>query len=53
MWPYDRAWFVATEIDLPWTGVAGSSALFDDLMADAVLDVEPVSLDSQLPYWRH
>lgn len=23
MWPADHAWFVATEIDLPWTGVGG------------------------------
>lgn len=53
MWPYDRVWFVASEIDVPWTGVAGSSTLLDDLMADAVLEVEPVSLDFEVPYWRH
>lgn len=32
-WPIDRSWFVATEIDFPWTYVAGPGAL-----ADAVLD---------------
>lgn len=53
IWPYDRAWFVATEIDLPWTGIAGTSALVDDLTADAVLDVEPVNLHTEVPYWRH
>jgi hypothetical protein len=53
MWPDDHAWFVATDIDLPWTGAAGSSALFVDLMADPVLDVELVTVDSPLPYRRH
>lgn len=52
MWPLDRTWFVASEIDVPWTGVAGSSALLEELMADTLLDVEPVSLDSEVPYWR-
>ena len=27
MWPADRAWLVATDIDLPWTGIAGSARL--------------------------
>lgn len=53
MWPDDRAWFVATEIDSPWTGVAGSSALWEELLADPVLDTELVSRDSPVPYWRH
>lgn len=53
IWPGDRAWFVASEIDLPWTGVAGRSALVDKLLADTTLDAEPVSLDSEVPYWRH
>jgi hypothetical protein len=33
-WPADRAWFVATEIDFPWTFVAGSEALVDRLISD-------------------
>jgi hypothetical protein len=52
IWPHDRAWFVASEIDLPWTGVAGSSALVDELLTDAVLDVEPVGFDAEVPYGR-
>lgn len=52
IWPADHAWFVATEIDLPWTGIGGSDALLDDLVADPVLDVERVSPDADLPYWR-
>lgn len=53
MWPVDRAWFVASEIDVPWTGVAGSAELFDELMADPVLDTELADLESKVPYWRH
>lgn len=52
MWPADHAWFVATEIDIPWTGVGGSAGLLSELMADPVLDVELVSLSDDLPYWR-
>jgi hypothetical protein len=54
MWPADRAWFVATEIDMPWTGVAGSAELIADLVATPGLDVEVVARDAdlaQLPYW--
>lgn len=32
-WPDDRAWFVGTEIDDPWTYVAGSTALIDTILA--------------------
>jgi hypothetical protein len=54
MWPADRAWFVATEIDMPWTGVAGSVELIADLVATPGLDVELVAAGAdlaQLPYW--
>ena len=33
-WPDDRSWFVATEIDFPWSYVAGSTSLIDALMSD-------------------
>jgi hypothetical protein len=33
-WPQDRAWCVASEIDLPWTYVGGAAALIDQLVAD-------------------
>jgi hypothetical protein len=52
IWPYDHAWFVATEIDLSWTGIAGISALVGELIADEVLDIEAVDLDIEVPYWR-
>ena len=52
MWPADRAWFVATDIDLPWTGIAGSARLIQDLVAEEALDVERVEPSAHLPYWR-
>lgn len=39
MWPADRAWFVATEIDEWWTGVGGSAGLVEDLLRAPGLDV--------------
>ena len=39
LWPADRAWFVATEIDHNWTGVAGPAALINELLADPRLEV--------------
>lgn len=39
LWPQDRAWFIATEIDQQWTGVAGSEALVSALLVDPRLDV--------------
>lgn len=53
MWPADRAWFVATEIDLPWTGVAGSTELLSELTADPQLDAALVAPNADLPYWRN
>jgi hypothetical protein len=39
LWPADHAWCVATDIDTTWTGVGGSSALADDLLADDRIEV--------------
>jgi hypothetical protein len=38
MWPSDRSWFVATEVDLDSTFVGGSAALIDGLLADERLE---------------
>jgi hypothetical protein len=40
---------VATEIDLPWTGIAGSAQLIRDLMSEDALDVEQIELAQPLP----
>ena len=39
MWPHDRSWFVTTNIDGTWSGVAGSAALIADLLAEPRLEV--------------
>ena len=47
-WPEDRAWCVATEIDLPYTLVAGSEPLVGELLADPRLDARRVGPGSPL-----
>jgi len=39
-WPADRAWCVATEIDLDWTYVGGPSGLIDRLVADQRVEAQ-------------
>lgn len=40
-WPADRAWCVASEIDLLWTYVAGPAGLISALLADSRLEALP------------
>lgn len=40
-WPADRAWCVASEIDLPWTYVGGSAALAGELLGHGRLEALP------------
>lgn len=40
-WPEDRAWFVATEIDLDSTFVGGSATLIKNVLDDAQLEAWP------------
>jgi hypothetical protein len=47
-WPGDRAWCVASEIDLPWTYVAGPAGLIDALLADSRLEALPARPDDPL-----
>ncbi len=44
-WPDDRAWCVATEIDLAWTYVGGPAALISDALANPRLEAQPASPD--------
>ncbi len=44
-WPDDRAWCVATEIDLAWTYVGGQAALVSDVLANPRLEAQPASPD--------
>jgi hypothetical protein len=51
-WPDDRAWCVATEIDLDSTYIGGPAALVDELLNDPRIEAlpadlaDPVSIDS-------
>lgn len=44
-WPDDRAWCVATEIDLAWTYVGGPAALISDVLVNPRLEAQPASPD--------
>ena len=40
-WPADRAWCVATEIDLPWTYVGGPAGLVERILDDERIEALP------------
>lgn len=42
-WPSDRAWFVATEIDYPWTYLAGTESLVADVLATLPAQSVPIA----------
>lgn len=48
-WPDDRAWCVATEIDLDSTYIGGSAALIDELLRDGRWEAWPSQLTD--PQW--
>ena len=48
LWPADRRWFLATEIDFDSTLVGGSAELIDRLQQSDVLEVLPVPADGDL-----
>jgi hypothetical protein len=50
MWPADRAWFVASEIDFDSTLVGGTTDLIGAILDDPALDAWPVEPDSSLAY---
>jgi len=49
-WPADKAWCLASDIDLPWTYVGGSSKLIEELLAREDLEVLPA--DPVDTVWR-
>ncbi len=54
-WPQDRSWCVASEIDLPWTYIAGPRELVGDVLAATRLEALVASPDDPivgaLPEW--
>jgi hypothetical protein len=49
-WPDDRAWCVASEIDLPYSYVGGSAALIEELVADPEVEALPARLEDPVTY---
>ena len=47
-WPDDRAWCVATEIDLPETYVGGSQACIDRILADDQLEAIQTRINARV-----
>jgi hypothetical protein len=47
-WPQDRAWFVATGIDLAWTYVGGPAGLISQLLAGTRIEALPAAPDGEL-----
>jgi hypothetical protein len=46
-WPEDRAWCVATEVDMMWTYVGGSESCIEEILADPRLEAWPASPDDR------
>jgi hypothetical protein len=46
-WPSDRSWFVATEIDYPWTYLAGSEPLVADVLASLPAESARIAPDAR------
>ena len=44
-WPADRAWCVASEIDLPWSYVGGPATLIHDVLTDSRVEAMPARPD--------
>ena len=49
-WPADRAWFVATDIDLMTTYVGGSAACIAELLATDGLEAAQVPADQRVTW---
>jgi hypothetical protein len=47
-WPQDRAWFVASEIDLTCTYVGGPAGLIGQLLAETRIEALPAAPDDEL-----
>lgn len=52
VWPADRAWCVARDVDPHWAGIGSSRAVVDALVADPGLDVVPADPTEEQPAYR-
>jgi hypothetical protein len=49
-WPDDRAWCVASEIDLPYTYVGGSEELIEEILHESALEALPSGVGDGITY---
>jgi hypothetical protein len=52
-WPDDRPWCVASEIDLPWTYLAGPSTLIEAVLGELRLEALPARDDDPMQFRVH
>lgn len=52
IWPADRAWCIAADVDPHWAGIGADAAAFDELVADPGLDVVRADPRAVLPRYR-
>jgi hypothetical protein len=50
LWPEDRAWCVATEIDFAWTYIGGGDALIQGLIKDPALEAMTAQIQNGITY---
>ena len=50
MWPADRAWFLATDVDLGSTYVGGTQSLVDALISDERIEAWPAQVNSSITW---
>jgi hypothetical protein len=52
VWPVDRAWCVAWDVDPHWLGIGGGTPLLSGLAGDPLLDVVPADPGAEQPAYR-
>lgn len=52
VWPADRRWCLASDVDPHWAGIGAEQAAVDALIADPQLDVVPACPDEHQPEYR-
>jgi hypothetical protein len=52
VWPADRAWCVARDVDPHWAGIGGTRSLISQLAGDSRLDVVPADPTEEQPRYR-
>ncbi len=51
IWPAERTWCVANDVDPHWAGIGADTSAIDQLVADPRLDVVPADLDQDPPHY--